>query len=96
MIRYRIATLAVLIAAASLSTAFAQSATDKVAAAQREVLLQADQSWNGVPYTQYPKGRPQLTMLKLTSMNAAMKDELPVRGGAEQSARRGPGRRPAR
>jgi quercetin dioxygenase-like cupin family protein len=29
-------------------------------------LLQADQSWNGNPYTQYPKGRPELTMLKLT------------------------------
>lgn len=66
MIRYCSATLAVLIAATSLSSAFAQSATDKVAAAQREVLLQADQSWNGVPYTQYPKGRPELTMLKLT------------------------------
>ena len=66
MIRYCSATLAVLIAATSLSSAFAQSVTDKVAAAQREVLLQADQSWNGVPYTQYPKGRPELTMLKLT------------------------------
>jgi quercetin dioxygenase-like cupin family protein len=66
MIRYRSAALAVLIVATSLSSAFSQSATDKVAAAQREVLLQADQSWNGVPYTQYPKGRPELTMLKLT------------------------------
>lgn len=66
MIRYRIAALALVVTATSLSSAFAQSATDKVAAAQREVLLQADQSWNGVPYTQYPKGRPELTMLKLT------------------------------
>jgi quercetin dioxygenase-like cupin family protein len=66
MIRYRIAGLAVVIAATSLSSAFAQSGADKVAAAQREVLLQADQSWNGVPYTHYPKGRPELTMLKLT------------------------------
>ena len=65
MIRNRIA-LTVIIAAASLSNAYAQAAADKVAAAQREVLLQADQSWNGVPYTQYPKGRPELTMLKLT------------------------------
>jgi quercetin dioxygenase-like cupin family protein len=66
MIRYRTAALTAIIAATSLSSALAQSATDKVAAAQREVLLQADHSWNGVPYTQYPKGRPELTMLKLT------------------------------
>jgi quercetin dioxygenase-like cupin family protein len=65
MIRSRIA-LTVIIAAASLSNAYAQAGADKVAAAQREVLLQADHSWNGVPYTQYPTGRPELTMLKLT------------------------------
>jgi quercetin dioxygenase-like cupin family protein len=66
MIRYRTAALALVIAATSLSSACAQGTTDKVAAAQREVLLQADHSWNGVPYTQYPKGQPELTMLKLT------------------------------
>jgi quercetin dioxygenase-like cupin family protein len=33
---------------------------------KREILLQADSSWNGKPYTQYPVGRPQLTMLKVT------------------------------
>jgi quercetin dioxygenase-like cupin family protein len=33
---------------------------------KREILLQADSSWNGKPYTQYPAGRPQLTMLKVT------------------------------
>ncbi len=65
MIRSRIA-LTVIIAAASLSNAYAQAAADKVAAAQREVLLQADHSWNGQPYTHYPTGRPELTMLKLT------------------------------
>ena len=65
MIRNRIA-LTAIIAAASLSNAYAQTGADKVAAAQREVLLQADQSWNGQPYTQYPKGRPELTMLKVT------------------------------
>ena len=65
MIRNRIA-LTVIIAAASLSNAYAQAATDKVAAAQREVLLQADHSWNGDAYTHYPTGRPELTMLKLT------------------------------
>jgi quercetin dioxygenase-like cupin family protein len=65
MIRNRIA-LTVIIAAASLSDAYAQAAADKVAAAQREVLLQADHSWNGDAYTHYPTGRPELTMLKLT------------------------------
>jgi quercetin dioxygenase-like cupin family protein len=66
MIRYRTTALTVIFAAASLSTAFAQSGTEKVAAAQREVLLQADHAWNGDAYTQYPKGRPELTMLKVT------------------------------
>jgi quercetin dioxygenase-like cupin family protein len=65
MIRNCIA-LTVIIAAASLSNAYAQAGADKVEPAQREVLLQADQSWNGKPYTQYPKGRPELTMLKVT------------------------------
>jgi quercetin dioxygenase-like cupin family protein len=65
MIRSRIA-LTAIIAAASLSNAYAQAGADKVAAAQREVLLQADHSWNGDAYTHYPTGRPELTMLKLT------------------------------
>jgi quercetin dioxygenase-like cupin family protein len=65
MIRNRIA-LTAIIAAASLSNAYAQAGAAKVEPAQREVLLQADQSWNGQPYTQYPKGRPELTMLKVT------------------------------
>jgi quercetin dioxygenase-like cupin family protein len=65
MIRNCIA-LTALVAAASLSNAYAQAGADKVAAAQREVLLQADHSWNGNAYTHYPTGRPELTMLKLT------------------------------
>ena len=65
MIPNRIA-LTVIIAAASLSNAYAQAGAGKVAAAQREVLLQADHSWNGDAYTHYPTGRPELTMLKLT------------------------------
>jgi quercetin dioxygenase-like cupin family protein len=65
MIPNRIA-LTAIIAAASLSNAYAQAGADKVAAAQREVLLQADHSWNGDAYTHYPTGRPELTMLKLT------------------------------
>jgi quercetin dioxygenase-like cupin family protein len=66
MIRYRIAALTVIIAATSLSSTYAQSGTDTVATAHSEVLVKADQSWNDKPYTQYPKGRPELTMLKLT------------------------------
>lgn len=72
MIRHRLAATIVLIAATSLiattssSRAYTQTAPAKVASAQREVLLQADHSWNGVPYTHYPSGRPELTMLKLT------------------------------
>jgi quercetin dioxygenase-like cupin family protein len=71
MIHHRIAALTVIIAAIScspvaLSGAYAQTAAGKVATAQRQVLVQADQSWNGKPYTQYPKGRPELTMLKVT------------------------------
>jgi quercetin dioxygenase-like cupin family protein len=65
MIRNRIA-LTVIIAAASLSNAYAQAGAAKVEPAQREVLLQADHSWNGDAYTHYPTGRPELTMLKLT------------------------------
>ena len=66
MIRYRIAALTVSLAVTSLSCAYGQAGAGKVATAQRQVLLQADQSWNGKPYTQYPKGRPELTTLKVT------------------------------
>jgi quercetin dioxygenase-like cupin family protein len=58
----RICALAVLTAGASSYLAHAQT----TATAQKEVLLQADHSWNGAAYTRYPKGRPELTMLKLT------------------------------
>ena len=66
MIRYRIAALTVSLAVTSLSGAYGQAGAGKVATAQRQVLLQSDQSWNGKPYTQYPKGRPELTTLKVT------------------------------
>ena len=62
-------TLAVLIAVAAAifpSSTLAQQKAATVASAGRTVLLQADHSWNGTPYTHYPTGRPQLTMLKLT------------------------------
>jgi quercetin dioxygenase-like cupin family protein len=64
--RYQFAALTSIIAATFLSTAGAQNEREQVATAQREVLLLADQSWNGNPYSEYPKGRPELTMLKLT------------------------------
>lgn len=50
-----------LLAAINVSPVQAQT----VETGQREILLQADSSWNGKPYTQYPAGRPQLTMLKV-------------------------------
>jgi quercetin dioxygenase-like cupin family protein len=37
-----------------------------VASGQREILLQATQSWNGKAYTHYPTGQPELTTIKLT------------------------------
>jgi quercetin dioxygenase-like cupin family protein len=36
------------------------------ATAHKDVLLQADHAWNGMAYSRYPAGRPQLTTLKLT------------------------------
>jgi quercetin dioxygenase-like cupin family protein len=51
-----------LLAVTHVSPADAQT----VATGKREILLQADSSWNGKPYTQYPAGRPLLTMLKVT------------------------------
>jgi quercetin dioxygenase-like cupin family protein len=48
--------------AASLSLAYAQT----VISGHRDILLQADHAWNGMAYTHYPSGAPQLTMIKLT------------------------------
>jgi quercetin dioxygenase-like cupin family protein len=66
MNRHQTAALTVVIAAMSLSGASAQSTNSKVAPAQSQVLLKSDHSWNGVSYTHYPTGHPELTMLKLT------------------------------
>jgi quercetin dioxygenase-like cupin family protein len=64
----RICVLGVLAAGLAWQAAQAQVQADAptTAPAQKQVLLQADHSWNGVAYTSYPKGRPELTMLKLT------------------------------
>ena len=42
------------------------AAAQTVATGHRDLLLQADHSWNGLAYTHYPQGQPQLTMIKLT------------------------------
>ncbi len=52
--------LPVLLLAATASQA------QTTAPAHKEVLLQADHSWNGTAYTRYAAGQPQLTTLKLT------------------------------
>jgi len=31
-----------------------------------EILIQSTSSWDGTPYTSYPAGRPQITILKIT------------------------------
>jgi quercetin dioxygenase-like cupin family protein len=37
-----------------------------VSSAHADILVKSDSSWNGKPYTAYPQGRPQLTVLKMT------------------------------
>lgn len=32
---------------------------------EREILLQSSSSWDGTPYTAYPDGRPELSVLKI-------------------------------
>jgi quercetin dioxygenase-like cupin family protein len=54
------------VAIASLTAVLAQTGSNSVASGKREILLQTTESWNGKPYTHYPKGQPQLTTIKLT------------------------------
>ena len=65
-LKYRAAAVAALLALAFPALLNAQDDGKTVATAHREVLLQADHSWNGAAYTHYPAGQPELTMLKLT------------------------------
>jgi quercetin dioxygenase-like cupin family protein len=58
--------IAAMLAGGSLMAIIAQNNPQTVASAQREILLQANESWNGKRYTQYPKGQPQLTTIKMT------------------------------
>jgi quercetin dioxygenase-like cupin family protein len=64
--KHRILGITAILGGASLTAILAQSVSPNVATAQREVLLQTTQSWNGKPYTHYPTGQPQLTTLKVT------------------------------
>lgn len=66
ILNLRIAGIALLLTAASITPLLAQNTPLKVQPAQREVLLQTRKSWNGKPYTHYPAGQPELTMLKVT------------------------------
>ena len=50
----------------STASAFAQEPEPKQPPVQIETLLQSDSSWDGTPYTAYPQGAPQLTVLKMT------------------------------
>jgi quercetin dioxygenase-like cupin family protein len=64
--KYRNAGTTAMLAGASFAAVLAQDSALRVASGQREILLQTSQSWNGVPYTHYPAGQPQLTTIKLT------------------------------
>ncbi|MFC6646013.1 cupin domain-containing protein [Granulicella cerasi] len=58
---------AVSLSAMSAGAVSAQTnAPNQGATGKRDILLQSQQSWNGKPYTTYPKGQPELTMIKLT------------------------------
>ena len=62
----RMKTYLVLIAALTISIISMTSHAETTASGKREILLQAQESWNGKRYTEYPKGQPELTTIKLT------------------------------
>lgn len=49
-----------------LGLAAAPAASQTVASAHADVLAKDTKSWNGNAYTGYPKGTPELTVLKMT------------------------------
>jgi quercetin dioxygenase-like cupin family protein len=63
--KYRTIGIVAMLVAASFAAILAQDAATRIASGQREILLQANQSWNGKPYTHYPTGQPQLTTIRL-------------------------------
>jgi hypothetical protein len=66
IVNYRAVGTVAMLAGACLTAIIAQNDPKTVASGQREILLQADQSWNGKRYTHYPTGQPQLTTIKMT------------------------------
>jgi quercetin dioxygenase-like cupin family protein len=44
----------------------ASTSAQRVGSAHVDVLAKSTSSWNGKPYTAYPKGQPQLIVLKFT------------------------------
>ena len=56
-------TIAALLASMTLCAAHAQDTSSRI---QTETLIQSTSSWDGTPYTSYPAGRPQITILKIT------------------------------
>jgi quercetin dioxygenase-like cupin family protein len=42
------------------------AAQDAASPVKAETLIQSTTSWDGAPYTTYPKGQPQLSVLKVT------------------------------
>jgi quercetin dioxygenase-like cupin family protein len=63
---YRVTGIVAMLAGVFVAGLLAQGASSHVAGGQREILLQASQSWNGKPYTHYPAGPPELTTIRLT------------------------------
>lgn len=51
---------------AALLTGAMTSKAKEAAPIQIETLMQSTASWDGTPYTAYPQGAPQLTVLKMT------------------------------
>lgn len=54
------------LAVAGTSAWAADSPAVKTGSAKADILVKSQASWNNKPYTQYPAGRPELTVLKLT------------------------------
>jgi quercetin dioxygenase-like cupin family protein len=66
--------LAILLALSFQSLASAQNSQTPAPPIQNETLAQTNSSWDGAPYTAYPSGQPQLSVLKVTiPANTTMK-----------------------
>jgi len=54
------------LAVMALMSAFSVARADNTAAVKKEVLSSGSTSWDGTPYTAYPAGAPELSVLKIT------------------------------